>query len=209
MTKPRGVRRTKSVLLDPKDVRDRLARIAKARREDLRLRPVLAERTVRAYERRHGVTLPDEYRHFVTMVGDGGAGPNYGLFRLRDVFEAGWLGRGDPAKPFRHRRAWNLPAAAAIVRAHGDAKRFAKAAARWTPKEERRYWSELWLDGAVPISDHGCGYLDWLVVNGPGYGTVWYDGREGHLGITPLTRDGAPVTFSDWYASWLAGATHR
>ena len=48
----------------------------------MRLEPPLPEDEVAAIEARLGVALPEEYRGFVTRVGDGIAVPGYGLFRL-------------------------------------------------------------------------------------------------------------------------------
>ncbi|MGQ4432866.1 hypothetical protein [Streptomyces sp. SAS_260] len=43
------------------------------------LRPALPEARIRAFEETHGVGLPGEYRSFLAEVGDGPAGPGYGL----------------------------------------------------------------------------------------------------------------------------------
>lgn len=46
------------------------------------LNPTLAESDVVTFEHRHNIQLPIDYRHFLTSIGDGGAGPYYGVFRL-------------------------------------------------------------------------------------------------------------------------------
>ena len=42
----------------------------------------LSEETVAAYELRHSLALPLEYRTFITRIGNGGAGPDYGVLPL-------------------------------------------------------------------------------------------------------------------------------
>ena len=50
-----------------------------------RRRRRLTERQAAAFERRHAVTLPPEYRAFVIGVTNGGAGPAYGLYSLAEA----------------------------------------------------------------------------------------------------------------------------
>ena len=50
-----------------------------------RTHPPLSEKAVREFEAQHRVTLPPEYRGFLIQVGNGGAGPAYGLFKLGEM----------------------------------------------------------------------------------------------------------------------------
>ena len=48
---------------------------------------------VEAFERKIQAKLPEEYRKFLLQAGNGGAGPYYGLFSLKEVY--GWMNEGD------------------------------------------------------------------------------------------------------------------
>lgn len=47
-----------------------------------RLKPPASEETIAAFETRFGIFLPEGYRNFLLWVGNGGAGPFYGLYSL-------------------------------------------------------------------------------------------------------------------------------
>lgn len=79
------------------------------------LNPVIAEDRVELFEHAYLIRLPSEYRDFLVQIGNGGAGPYYGIFPLGTVDDnfavRAWKVNdslvGDPSKPFRFEDAWN------------------------------------------------------------------------------------------------------
>lgn len=141
----------------------------------------LSESEVSAFEAHYDVCLPEEYRSFLLEVGDGGAGPFYGIFRLdrTGLRHPEDLLPGFLAGPFPHSAAWNEP---------GDG----------SPEAEDKYFDPSHIRGSLNLSHQGCGYMVRLVLNGPQRGALWEDGRCSDAGITPF----APG-FADWYRGWL------
>lgn len=174
--------------LDPK------LRIFGAAKHRYLLEPMLAEPEVARFEREHDVPLPAEYRAFVTAVGNGGAGPDYALLPL-----AAWRTEGGEQclrKVFPHAGAWG--------------NRNGNAGEAGVPEADGEYGDAAQVDGAIVISDAGCGIAPLLVVTGPERGHVWVDDRCSENGIYPLLadeQDGASrVDFHRWYSAWLVGA---
>ena len=202
------------------DVRRELARLRAAdpsleqfgaRAHGYRLNPPLAEAEAVAVEEKLGITLPAEYREFVTQVGDGGAGPGHGVYALRDVLAMGrkrWRRAtkfADPAQPF---------------------------ARPWTVTEAERFGG-FPTHGLIALCETGCGGGYGLVVTGTERGRVWAHNTAGFY-APACTRDpvypaGATVAdrlrineqfhaallaptnrvrlgFWDWYRWWLEGA---
>src|SRR5215470_8995398 len=62
--------------------RDSTFQLFGALRHRYELNPQLNELEVAEFEQQRSIRLPEAYRHFVLNVGDGGAGPYYGVFRL-------------------------------------------------------------------------------------------------------------------------------
>jgi hypothetical protein len=143
----------------------------------------LTESEVTAFESRHGVSLPEDYRGFLLEVGDGGAGPFNGIFRLdrsglsaRDGED---LLPGFLAGTFPHAGPWNEL---------GDG----------SPAAEGAYCDPVQVRGSLNLCHQGCGYMVRLVLNGPQRGALWEDGRCSDMGITPFAPD-----FAAWYLRWL------
>jgi len=159
-----------------------------------RRRRRLAGPQVAAFEGRYAVTLPPEYRAFVTGVANGGAGPAYGLYSLAESVSKEPRGRvADDflRTPFRHRHAYNPlddPKLASFWRRvdEGDID----------IEEDPRYLYQT--AGTLVLCHEGCGVLHLLVVTGPTRGQVWVDDRYNGQGLFPLE-----VGFFDWYERWL------
>jgi hypothetical protein len=173
-------------------------------------RPRATEESLCRFERQHRVQLPGDYRAYLAQLGNGGAGPFYGIFPLglfdgAGDHEAAWE-EGDGivgilAEPFPHQEAWNLPS----ERLHPPAT-FASDAEQsaWFDALDAKYWSPALVNGAFPICHHGCALRTYLVVTGPEAGRVWFDRRAEYEGLQPhLDGDGSHMTFAAWYGRWL------
>ncbi|EOD70399.1 hypothetical protein H480_01142, partial [Amycolatopsis vancoresmycina DSM 44592] len=146
-----------------------------------RLNPALPEHEVSAFEAAHGIRLPESYRTFLLEVGDGGAGPGYGLLRLADAYAEvsdSFPGHLRVPSPFRP--------------------------GRWF---ENGWWDGFWgpddrpdpVQGTLAVVHHGCTGYTHLVVSGPG---------RGRLVNLDLNGVPAPYVLEDedflaWYHRWL------
>lgn len=180
------------------------------------LNPPLSEEEVAQVEAKHGCRFPDEYRRFITEIGNGGAGPAYGVFplgmqdRSHDLcrWDEGYALIGDLSRPFPLRDAWNLPED--FWRQQPDppedmpVEEQDRMHEAWERKLESDYYATSITDGAIPICHEGCALRNWLVVTGPLAGTVWRDLRADNEGIEPfLKEDGTRMGFNDWYLHWV------
>jgi hypothetical protein len=175
--------------------------------------PPLPEAEVAAFELRHHISLPADYRHFISHIGNGGAGPWYGVFPLGQMdgtdkdFHSWHEGDGFVgvlSEPFPLRDAWNdlsrEPSEELIDSNEAEYDRLFAAF-------ENAYWAAI--DGAFPICHLGCALRIWLVVSGDEAGKLWLDRRADYRGISPLTlKNDSVATFSSWYLEWLDDAIH-
>lgn len=56
-----------------------------ARKHQYKLNPVVSIDKIYRFESKYNIKLPEEYVFFLTMVGNGGAGPYYGLYMLENT----------------------------------------------------------------------------------------------------------------------------
>jgi len=196
------------------DRKDPQRRLFGSQVHEYRLNPPLRAAVIQAFEKKRLISLPEDYGYFIGAVGNGGAGPYYGLFPFGDhdngddscKWEDGYL-IGDLAQPFPHTQDWNLPKsfwAEPEPDGHRSEEEEHLRIEAWYTQLEEQYWNPRIMNGAIPICHLGCALRHWLVVTGPQKGFVWSDDRADYEGIHPL-RDsrGEQLTFAEWYLSWL------
>lgn len=176
-----------------------------------RVNSPLSEDAVVAFEAKHGVQLPEDYRQFLMRVGNGGAGPDYGLFKLGEMDDGFGFGPwdgfiGDLSKPFPHTQAWNDLTGEPEDISDEDEEEYERQLEAF----DEIYWNPHLMDGAIPICHLGCALRLWLVANGLEKGNIWQDNRADQGGIEPLqTATQKRVTFFEWYRAWLDEALSK
>ena len=178
-----------------------------------KLNAPLSDADFKAIEKKYGCVFPDEYRYFITEIGNGGAGPFYGFFPIEiqdknhgyGPWESGYL-ITDLSKPFPFTQAWNLDDSFWSKQPDPDESTPEEEEdemwERWDKMLEENYWCVN--DGAIPICHRGCAIRDWLIVSGQERGNVWIDYRADYDGLAPVSTENAKrVSLLDWYSIWL------
>jgi hypothetical protein len=176
-----------------------------ARSHRYRLRPALGAATIAHFERVHHLELPPDYRAFLQLLGDGGAGPGYGLSPLQpwnvpafyceigsapssDKTRPALIRDSEPSRPFPFEEEWIVPQTDDPLELPGEANPY---------------------DGCLLLSEMGYGTQCFLVVAGAAAGEVWYDTTPADGALAPSGQ-----SFATWYEAWLdeqirMGATSR
>ena len=191
-----------------------LSKVFGAESHQFKLNPVVRKSVVANFEKKHQVLLPDEYRRFITEIGNGGAGPYYGLFKFREMDDCFSFQRwkendgfvGDLSEPFPHKKPWNGLPDYPEEDEFDDEDLYEAEIERL----DRIYWNPENVNGAFPICHHGCAARSWLIVTGPEAGNVWDDFRADDEGLTPATvKRKRRTTFLEWYDHWLQQAVAK
>lgn len=150
-------------------------------------KPVATEEQVLAFERQHGIQLPEGYRQFLLEIGNGGAGPYYGIYPLNLWDDAFFFDKNPPtdflSQPCR------------LSKSDG---RLSKG---WEKKlgfnfDDDSDDSRLW-QGTITLATQGCTYFVLLVVSGELKGRLIYMDADRQ---PPMI---VPDAFLDWYERWL------
>ena len=175
-----------------------------------RLNPPVTSETLASVEAAIRQPLPSDYREFITRVGDGGAGPFYGLLALND--NDGQTVQQDKAFPYTpdcpmrldDNPEWVELTERADAAFEGGDRDAAKVAA----DAQNALFETLVTratNGIKFLAAEGCGMYDVLVVNGPQAGTVWFFDFCNDVGVLPINHPvtGQPMGFAGWYEYWL------
>lgn len=163
------------------------------------LNPVVSSSEVSEFEHHFGIDLPQGYRLFITKLGNGGAGPYYGLEPLGDSLfvDLDYKRKDellDPSQAFELTTAWNMDFEAADALNEQEYEDF-----------EEAYFDDKWVNGLLRICNFGCGVSMNLVVNGEEYGNIWVDdrGNDGGIYPDPYFSQAERTNFLQWYEMWL------
>jgi len=154
---------------------------------------------IKKFERVNNVSLPTEYRNFIKAIGNGGAGPYYGLEKIEkglyaDLELGDRAGKVDLSKPFQFTEKWNL----------GNEEFTDEEGEIRNDLKDAEYFKPEWANGMLRIANFGCGVSINLIVNGEEYGNIWADDRCNDQGILPFQPNGLNrIKFLDWYEQWL------
>ena len=198
------IHRTLVIMNQKKEILEKLAFIRRhkefasfgVKEQEVSYNPCLSEEDIKEFEHKHCITLPDDYRTFISEIGNGGFGPGYGLLPL-DKAIVDFKLRDKPNislnEKFPYQDSWNEEWITSFNWDEGY------------PETEivDAYISTSHIAGSLQISHfgHGCTFL--LVVNGNEKGHIWFDGRADYSGLVPKLKDGQRISFIEWYITFL------
>jgi len=159
--------------------------------------------SIREFEEKHRVTLPEGYTRFLTEIGNGGAGPFYGLEQIQDSLccDLDYKQKSDllnPGQPFLHTESWNMIFESSVDEEEDEYENERE-------KFEEKYFDKEHMNGVLAICNYGCAISLNLVVKGQEYGKMWTDDRGSDNGIHPSYELGnkGSIGFLEWYELWL------
>ena len=168
------------------------------------LNPPIDESIVRSAEEEYSFTLPDDYFRFITEIGDGGAGLDYGIYPFAKFFE---IGKDDYAKKYfeAYRCGVGKPF---TPRPMADCEvadySFTKTAYDKSPEKFfvfEEYCEEdddntVCGDGFLIIGTHGCQWDFGIITAGDRRGQIFDTDNEGAYYFLA-------DSFAEFYQQWL------
>ena len=152
-----------------------------------KLSPPASEEAIQKFEEQEGIRLPEEYRDFLLFVGNGGAGPYYGLYGVET---------GEKELHDAHGSCLYRMQEEPVIYPKMSDEDWDRAA----DQEGRRKGEEVYpYVGVLPIGSQGCTLMTGIMLAGPYRGqVVYYD--EDFCGQPFFVREQG---FLKWYERWL------
>lgn len=166
--------------------------------------PPLLESELEAIESELGVRFPDDYRTFLTTIGDGGVGPGYGLLPVRKGIEE------------RHVPIYGLDEAFEPPRSPRECLDLCMPGMHLVTYDGCAYYTGLVVSGPaagtmwsyvevapgwIPLLEDGC-----VDASGEPYAIDGSD-RDAYVRLYEMMlrphNDGRRMSFLTWYESWL------
>jgi hypothetical protein len=171
------------------------------------LSPPLSEEVIANWEARAQVKLPEEYRLFLRELGEGPAGPGFGMRKLTEMNLTPYLKEPFPLiEPFL--------GLGSIDTSKLDREQEWEAYKKFVDE-----WDKIPDGGILYLTDYGCDIYGGLVLNGKYRGQIWICesnspsycpfGYAVHLhdpDQDPCADIPKDFTFFQWYEHWLDGA---
>lgn len=156
----------------------------------------LTEEEIQNFEAKNQLTLPSEYREYLKNIGNGGAGPFYGLLELEDNDNN--LTDLSMEFPYTYDKPLKLVEVYETMDEMDDENE----------EEQEQFLNEIYeksVRGIIFLAHEGCGMYSVLVVKGEEYGKVWYFDFANDAGTYPLTSEktGKSMKFFEWMELWI------
>lgn len=179
-----------------------------------KLNPVLSEQEIVDLETKYLIKLPDDYRWFLMNIGNGGAGPCYGIMKLQESIKEVTSCLDDNEENEESYQSF--------------------LGAEFVPPQsvERARRMDYYVKGMIPVSDAGCCMYYHLCLAGVEKGNMWFWSNDNMWRPVPAPNDkpDAPkgssyqekeaifskyyalllseknnyrISFLDWYCEWL------
>jgi hypothetical protein len=158
------------------------------------LHPCIRLNKLADIERSAKIKLPEEYKEYITLIADGGAGPYYGLYCLNEGI--------DKQASYFDENEQNLETFFQSF-PYNNEDVISKIDSNTTILDdgEALFRREHPTPGIIFLAEYGCGGYYVLVINGEQYGKVWFFHSDGFL--NPCCIEGKQLNFFDWYENWL------
>lgn len=166
-----------------------------------RLNPPISVSFVRMVEEKYGFSLPEDYFRFITEVGDGGAGPDYGIVPFGDFLIEEKSPGAEKFKEAYRRSLANSFIPRQMLADEVEDYAFTRAAYEQNPDSYFIYEKPddnalCGTDGFLVLGTHGCQWDFGIITVGDKRGQVFDTDNEGAYGF-------ASGSFNEFYQSWL------